>query len=67
MGTRFFGTEPRETNRRVFVLILYGDLILPLLSLSLSSFACNRFELAPKLSALIEQLMARRIIFRTPI
>jgi hypothetical protein len=50
---------------RVFVLILYYDLILPLSSLS--SLACNHFKLAPKLFALIEQLVARRTIFHAPI
>jgi hypothetical protein len=50
----------------VFELILHCDLILPLPSHSLSSLACDLFELAPKvIRTLIEQLVARRTIFRT--
>jgi hypothetical protein len=54
-GSRFFGTESRETN----CLCLYVNLV--------SSFTCNHFELAPKIITLIEKLMARRTIFCTPI
>jgi hypothetical protein len=46
-GSRFFGTEPRETNRQCLCvnLALWFDSFSPL---SLSSLACNHFELAPK-------------------
>jgi hypothetical protein len=46
-GSRFFGTELWETNhsRLCVNLVLRFDSSSPL---SLSSFACNHFELAPK-------------------
>jgi hypothetical protein len=45
-GSRFFGTEPQETNRPHLCvnLVLRLDSFSPL---SLSSLACNHFELAP--------------------
>jgi hypothetical protein len=48
MGSRFFGTEPRETKNHLCLcvnLVLRFDSSSPL---SLSSLACNCFELAPK-------------------
>jgi hypothetical protein len=66
-GNRFFGTEPRETNHPCLCvnLVLRFDSSSPF---SLSSLACNPFELASKvIHTLIEQLMARRTIFHTPI
>jgi hypothetical protein len=46
-GTRFFGTEPQETNHICLCVnpALRFDLSSPL---SLSSLACDRFELVPK-------------------
>jgi hypothetical protein len=66
-GSRFFGTEPRETNRPCVCvnLVLRFDSSSPF---SLSSLTCNPFEIAFKvIRTLIEQLMERRTIFHTSI
>ena len=64
-GSRFFRTEPRETNRRVHLCWSSPfDLFLPS-PLSKSSIAHIGLSLLPKLSTLIKQLIARTI-FHTP-
>jgi hypothetical protein len=65
-GNRFFGTEPRETNHRVhFCRSSSLDLFFP--SPLTLKFTCSYFlSWLPKLSALIEQLIARGTIFLNP-
>jgi hypothetical protein len=60
-GCTPFGVEPRETNHRVFALITLCDLLLSLLSLTSSLASILILSWLPKLSALIEQPVARTI------